>query len=161
MESGKTTTVAGLVRAGYGYLTDEAAAVCLDDLHVEPFHKSLSIDAGSWGVLESLRPLDAGAGPTQWQVPVSSIPGARLADRTPLAWFVLPRYVAGSVTRLERVTRAAAVMSLAASTFGFLDEPQRSLDGLAHLVRNADCYQLTVGSLDEAIAQLTRLTEAA
>ena len=30
MESGKTTTVAGLVRAGFGYLTDEATAIEVD-----------------------------------------------------------------------------------------------------------------------------------
>ena len=154
MESGKTTTVAGLVQDGWGYLTDEAAAVSLDDLHVEAFHKSLSVDTGSWGVLSQLRELDVGDLPTQWQVPVSTATAGGLAERTPVGWVVLPRYLAGARTELEPVSRATAVMSLAACTFCFIDQPQRNLDALARIVRAVDCYRLTVGSLDEAVAIL-------
>ena len=160
MESGKTTTVAGLVQAGWGYLTDEAAAVSLDDLHVEAFHKSLSVDTGSWGVLSALRKLDVGGMATQWQVPVSTLAAGALAGRTPLGWVVLPRYVPGATTVLEPVSRATAVMSLAASTFCFIDQPQRNLDALARVVRDVDCYRLTVGSLDEAVALLDEMAGA-
>lgn len=159
MESGKTTTVSGLVRAGWGYLTDEAAAVRLDDLHVEPWHKSLAVDDGSWAVLPELAEHDAGGIPTQWQVPVSRIPGAQLADRTPIGWVVLPRYVKGASTSLDAVSPASALVELAASTFQFREAPVRHLDALADLVRAVDSYRLTVGSLDEAVETLTRMTE--
>ena len=56
MESGKTTLVAGLVRAGARYLSDEAAAIDPETLLVHPFPKSLTIGAGSWEVLADLAP---------------------------------------------------------------------------------------------------------
>lgn len=157
MESGKTTTVSGLVRAGFGYLTDEAAAVCLADGHVEPFPKSLAIDSGSWHVLDALADHDVGGMATQWQVPVSSLPQGHLAERTPLSVVVLPKYTRGSETVLEPVSRAAAVLSLAASTFQFLDAPERNLDALADVVAGADCYRLTIGSLERAVTVIDDL----
>lgn len=160
MESGKTTTVAGLVLAGFGYLTDEAAAVSLRDLHVEPFTKSLAVDKGSWPVLEALREHDAGGLPAQWQVPVSSLPSGRLAERSPVRYVVLPQYRPGSESVLEPITRGTAVMAMAASTFQFLDAPQRHLDGLARIALAADCYRLTIGSLDRAVALVEELVSA-
>ena len=56
MESGKTTLVAGLVRAGTRYLSDEAAAIDPETLQVHPFPKSLTVGAGSWEVLADLTP---------------------------------------------------------------------------------------------------------
>ena len=159
MESGKTTTVTGLLLAGFGYLTDEAAAVCMADLHVEPFAKSLSVDDGSWPVLSELRQHDAGGMPTQWQIPVSSLPSTRLAARTRVGTLVLPRYIAGSTTALEPVSRAEAVMDLCASTFRFLEEPQRHLDALARLCREVPAYRLTIGSLADAVDLVRNLME--
>jgi hypothetical protein len=161
MESGKTTTVTGLLLAGFGYLTDEAAAVSTADLHVEPFHKSLSVDDGSWQVLAALRDQDAGGMPSQWQVPVSSIAASSLSSRTPVAYVVLPKYVAGADTALTPISRAEAVLELCASTFQFLDDPVRNLEGLAALCRSVECYRLTVGDLDAAVAEVRDLVSAA
>jgi hypothetical protein len=161
MQSGKTTLVAGLVSAGFAYLTDEASAVSVHDHHVEPFHKSLSVDQGSWPFLESLAEYDAGGLPSQWQVPVGSLPTARLAARTPLRFVVLPRYNRGSRTSLEPISRAAAVLGMAGSTFQFKEEPHWSLDELAQITRAAECFRLTIGSLDEAVALISDLMGAA
>ncbi len=160
MESGKTTTVTGLLLAGFGYLTDEAAAVSMADLHVEPFHKSLSVDDGSWQVLAELRVHDAGGMPAQWQVPVSSIEASSLSARTPVAFVVLPKYVAGADTVLAPVSRAEAVLDLCASTFQFLEDPVRNLEGLATVCRAVDCYRLTIGDLDAAVALVRELVSA-
>jgi hypothetical protein len=161
MESGKTTTVTGLLLAGFGYLTDEAAAVSLSDLHVEPFHKSLSVDDGSWQVLSGLREQDAGGMPAQWQVPVSGIETSSLSARTPLAFVVLPKYVAGADTVLAPIPRAEAAMELCASTFQFLEDPVRNLEGLATMCRAVECYRLTVGDLDTAVALVRELVSRA
>jgi hypothetical protein len=110
-------------------------------------------------VLPGLAEHDAGGMPAQWQVPVSRIPGARLADRTPIGWVVLPRYVEGATTLLEAVSPATALIDLAASTFQFRDAPVRHLDALADVVRAVDSYRLTVGSLDDAVETLNRLAE--
>ncbi len=157
MESGKTTTVTGLLLAGFGYLTDEAAAVSLTDLHVEPFHKSLSVDNGSWPVLAGLREQDAGGMPAQWQVPVSSLGTSSLSSRAPVAFVVLPKYVAGADTVLEPLTPATAALELCASTFQFLADPIRNLEGLATLCRTVECYRLTIGDLDAAVTLVREL----
>jgi hypothetical protein len=157
MQSGKTTLVAGLVGAGFAYLTDEAAAVSVDDHHVEPFHKSLSIDQGSWQVLEDLGEYDVGGLPTQWQVPVGSLPKARLATRAQLAFVVLPRYDRGTRTTLEPISGAEAVMGMAASAFQFMQEPRWCLDELSRVAHSAQCFRLAIGSLDDAIALINDL----
>jgi hypothetical protein len=161
MESGKTTTVSGLVQAGFGYLTDEAAAIHVDDLHVEPFPKSLAVDNGSWHVLEAMAPYDVGGMSRQWQIPVSTLPTGSLAARSPVAFVVLPRFVPGSDTILEPVSRATAVMAMSASTFQFLDAPEGNLDVLARVATASCCYELTIGSLAHAVDLLDRLMATA
>ena len=46
--SGKSTLAAGLVRAGFGYVTDEAVAIDPAQGRVVPFPKPISLDPGSW-----------------------------------------------------------------------------------------------------------------
>lgn len=154
MESGKTTLVAGLVRAGLRYLTDEVAAIDPETLIIEAYPKALSVDPGSWKVLASLRPsVDSAVEPFlphQWQVPASSIRPDAIADRARPCLLVLPRYRASSRTVLERISRADALVEAVSATFDFQEAPQRDFSVLARLVRTTECYRLTVGDLDQA-----------
>ena len=155
MESGKTTTVSGLVLDGFDYLTDEAAAIDPADLFVERFPKALSVDDGSWVVLAQLGPLDATAMPRQWSVPVSSIPApsGRVGQRARPYAVVFPQYEVGAPTRLEPCSPGQALLLMAQSTFHFLDDPARNLAVLGDVVRTVSgCYQLTVGDLPTAVA---------
>ena len=54
--SGKTTLTATLVRAGFGYLTDEALAIDPVTGLLHPYPKALAIKKGSWELLADLRP---------------------------------------------------------------------------------------------------------
>src|SRR5262249_58546343 len=56
MESGKSTLTAGLVRAGYAYLTDEAVMLDWETSAVIPFPKPISLDPGSWRLFPELAP---------------------------------------------------------------------------------------------------------
>jgi hypothetical protein len=49
-EQGKSTLVAGLVRAGWTYLSDEYAAFTSDGL-IRPYPRAIALDPGSWTVL--------------------------------------------------------------------------------------------------------------
>jgi hypothetical protein len=159
MDSGKTTIVAGLVQDGFGYLTDEAAAVSVDDLHVEPFPKSLSIDAGSWAVLAPLRDHDVGQLPAQWIVPVSSLQSGWLATRTPVAAVVVPRYQRGAKTALEPMPRSEAVVAMASAAFNFDVAPEAHLDVFSRIAGESGCYRLTIGSLPRAVELISDLME--
>jgi hypothetical protein len=158
MESGKTTTVAGLVREGFSYLTDEAAAVSPDDLSVAAFPKSLSLDMGSWPLFPELsRPTRITE--DQWQVnPAELRRGAVVGSSRPRL-VIRPRYVRGATTLLRRVPRPEMVLLLADCTFHFVDAPRRNLKTISALLSQAACFELTTGSLDEAVSQVAQLVE--
>lgn len=158
---GKTTTVAGLVsRAGFGYLTDEAVAIDPATLMPEAYPKPLSIDRGSWSVLEHLRPTsDLVTG--QWQVPARSIMPGAVAEPAPIRYIVEPAYDPDADTGVETVSRAAMLVRLADSTFNFADAPERNLQVLAGVVEDAGCYRLPISDLDEAVRLISKMLSGA
>ncbi|HEY9379551.1 MAG TPA: PqqD family protein [Jiangellaceae bacterium] len=156
-ESGKTTTVAGLVRAGFGYLTDEAVAIDPDTLFAQPYAKALSLSRGSWGVLADLRPPQHDQRAGQWHLPARRIRPGAVAGPAPVGFLVTPVYSAGSRTALEPVSPGAMLMHLADSTFEFQDDAQRNLSVLAQVVGSADCYRLCIGDLDHAVRLIDEL----
>ncbi|MDP8970370.1 MAG: hypothetical protein M3N52_07735 [Actinomycetota bacterium] len=165
MEAGKTTTVAGLVRAGMRYLSDEIVAVDPRTLTLQPYPKALTVDAGSWGVLADLQPrleddlVDFVA--EQWHVPPGSLRADAVAAPCPPRIIVAPRFRAGAASRLEPVARAEMLALLASSTFAFRARPRRNLQTLAELVMACDCYRLTVGDLDTACVLVSEALDEA
>jgi hypothetical protein len=155
MESGKTTLVTGLVRAGLDYLSDEVCAVDPATLRIDAYPKALSIDPGSWEVLAPVDPHVpddlAHAMPDQWIVPATAIRDGAIVPTARPGLLVGPRYVAGARTRLEPVRRADAVLHCATSTFEFTDQPDRDLAVLGELAEASHCYRLVVGDLDAAV----------
>lgn len=158
MESGKTTTVAGLLRRGYQYLTDETVAVDATTLLVEPFPKALSIDRGSWSVLPDLEPrlrlVD-----DQWQVPPAQLGPAVVAHPVRPRLIVAPQFRRGSETRLEPQTRAQALLLVAQSTFRFTENPRHNLEVAARVLAGCDCYRLVIGDLDQAVRLIDGLVD--
>ena len=154
MESGKTTLVAGLTRAGLRYLTDEAVAIEPSAILVHPYAKPLSVDPGSWEVLGALRPkLPKGLDPylaTQWQVPASSIRPDAVGRACPPAWIVTTCYQPGAATELTPLSPSEAVIAVARNTFHFAEDPRRHLPTIASVVAQCERYSLVVGDLDRA-----------
>jgi hypothetical protein len=161
MEAGKTTLVAGLVRAGMGYLTDEAVAIDPETLLIRPYPKPLSLDPGSWGLFPELEPNAPLASDAykrdQWHVPSAAIRPGALGRSCPVGLVVFPRYAPGETTALEPLRRAEALLELAKHTFHFKDHSRVALDLLADVIRPAACYRLTIGDLDGAVALLSSL----
>ena len=161
MEAGKTTLAAGLVRAGFGYLTDEGVAVDRDSLRIHPYPKPLSVDRGAWPLFPELEP-DAdlatdGYKADQWQVPPADIRADALGQPCAIALIVFPKYEAGAETSVEPLGRAEALVELAKNTYKFDVQGAPALDVLAEIVRPADCYRLTSGDLDAAVAVVADL----
>ena len=161
-ESGKTTTVAGLVAsAGFRYLTDEAVAIEPATLIPRPYPKPLSVDRGSWKVLASLRPSHDGVVTGQWQVRASAIRSDAVASAAPIRFVVEPAYDRNTATRLEPVSRAVMLVRLADSTFNFQEAPERNLAVLARVLERAECYRLPISDLDEGVGLISRLFDEA
>ena len=161
VEAGKTTLVAGLVRAGCGYLTDEGVAVDRETRRVHPYPKPLSIDRGAWPLFPELEPhvdLATDAYKTdQWQVPPTDIRADALGRPCAISTILFTRYESGVDTSVEQLGRAEALIELAKNTFKFDVQGRAALDLLAEVVRPAACYRLTSGDLDAAVAAVTGL----
>lgn len=152
MESGKTTTVAGLLRSGFDYVTDEAVAVDPGSLRVSPFPKTLSVDPGSWPLFPECAPVESARVTRQWLVEPARL-GARIArDPVPAPSVILfPKYVAGAKTELLPVSPGEATHEMCRMSFEFADHPRRNLLTAARLATSATCARLRIGSLDEAL----------
>ena len=109
-DHGKTTTTMGLVRAGFDLLSDECAAVGLEDEVVHPFPRPLIVapDAmalfpdlwtslPSW--VERFRKPD-------FLVPPQEVRHDCLSEACEVGLVVAPRYEAGAPTVLEPMSRA-------------------------------------------------------
>lgn len=160
MESGKTTTVAALLHAGYSYLTDEAVAVEPDSLLLRAYPKPLSIDPGSQELFADLAPEHPARRSGQWLVPASVAGAAGLSDRVPAGVVIAVRHGGKACrTSLEPISRGEMLVELAESTFHFADAPRRNLDVTAALLRRCDTYRLTTGNLGDTVGEITSAIE--
>jgi hypothetical protein len=162
MEAGKTTLVAALVRAGFGYLTDEAVAFGWDDHNIEPYPKPLSVDPGGWELFPELEPdfdlATDSSKVTQWQLAPSDIRSGTVGRRCAARFVVFPRYENGTETKLESMNRATALIELAKNTFAFKDQAHRALETLDAIVREVECFRLSMGDLDAACELVSGLS---
>lgn len=161
MESGKSTLTAGLVRAGFGYLSDEAVGISDDTGDALAYPKPLALDIGAQALFPELAARAAPysedpGGP--WHVPVDGAWPRPAA--APARLLVFSRYRPGAATVVTPMSRADAVVEAARSTFRFRERSRRSLDTLTRMVRGADCYLLVTGDLDPAIDVVVELAEA-
>lgn len=155
-EAGKTTLAAGLVRAGFQYLTDEAAAIDPTTLEVEPYPKPLSIDPGSWEILADLAPhqdeLSKGFHDGQWQVRPDSIRPEAVAGRIAVSVIVFPSFQKGRATTFEPVKGSEALLRLVGQTFRFQEDGRRNFQVLGRMLRRIPSFELVSGDLDASCA---------
>ncbi|NHC45467.1 hypothetical protein [Motilibacter aurantiacus] len=162
METGKSTLVTGLVRAGFAYVSDEAVAVDPATLTLTRYPKPIGLDPGSWPVLPAARPADADVLPEQWLVDAPGLPGSGgiAPDPVPPARLVvLASYAPGTQTRLEPMTPGSAVLQMARSCFGWPGTARRDLPVLARLAETVRAVRLHRGELDEAVAAVRAALE--
>lgn len=155
--SGKTTLVTGLIRAGFGYLTDEAAVIDPDTLLVHPFPKALTIKESARDVWPDLAPRKKGSGNGYWQVDPETIRPDCLAEPARVGLIVFPRYVAGAATELTPLSPATGCALLGRNSFNLYRWRARALPVLARVASIAPAYRLISGNLDEAVDAVTRL----
>jgi hypothetical protein len=160
--SGKSTLVAALVRAGLGYLTDEAAAVDFDSLEVRPYPKPISVKPGSQCVLRDLEP-PPWPGATRaggdWWVPPAAIRSDCVAGPAPPSFVIALRYLPGAPTSLVAMRPAQAVMALAENSFNLPGQGRAGLALLARVVERSVCFRLVFGDLLVACRLVLQLVD--
>jgi hypothetical protein len=176
--SGKSTLVAGLTRAGLGYLTDELVALDLSSGHLLPYPKPITIKRGSFDVLPGMRPAAAvlGASATtagafgatddddrwacdEWQVAVGARTRRRIGHACPPRIIVVPRYDPDAATGLTPLSDTEAFLYLALNAVNLLPHAGPGVAAVGRLVSDCHCVALTTSDLDEACALVLGLVE--
>jgi hypothetical protein len=160
--SGKSTLVAGLLGAGFDYVSDDVAPVEPASLTLLPFAKSVSLRPGARRPLatwhphlhERSRATDVEGAAEWFLTPEASSwpPGP-----APVRYVVLPQYAAGARTQLTPIRRSAALERLIAQSFSQRELGQRGIERTVAMLREADCFALRFGSLRRAVDLLRRL----
>lgn len=157
--SGKSTLTAGLVAAGWSYVTDET--VCLDPqtLRITPFRRPISLKPGSHEVLGHLRPVPEYAG--NWVVPPAVLGGAPLPEQPLLPeLLVFPTFRSGARLDITPLSPGEAAF-LAGTDSSRLSDTHAPLQALARLARRAPAYRVVHGDLDAAVRGISDLLAAA
>lgn len=147
---GKTTLVAALLRAGFGYVSDEALALDRDSGAVTPFPRPLSLRGDVWPLI--------GIAPAPPPDEERLIPPAAL-ERVPatdgrVRHVVLARRVPGP-PRLDPAPQGEAVQALVRRAFNHYRAPEASFRAVVAVVRAADVWRATYADAAE-LADLLR-----
>lgn len=163
--SGKSTLCAALAFSGWRLFSDEFAVLDPSTGRVSPIPRPISLKAASIPIIRrrhsevvvSAERRDVeGVSFVHVRPPADSIRRAH-EDAMP-GWVVLPRYVAGRATALERLPKAQALIRIADQSFNYNYLGARGFGCLAELVRRAECYTFEYSDLDDALAVLADMT---
>jgi hypothetical protein len=153
-ESGKSTLVAGLVRAGLGYLSDEVVALSMRDAMLLPYPKALVVKEGSFEALAGLEPFvdprHLEIPRSQWQLLPWQIHGGFAGAPCKPRFVVVPRYESSATTRLRPLPAVEAFLALATNAVNLDVHAGRGLELLGQLAQDCDCFELEMSDLDLA-----------
>jgi hypothetical protein len=157
-DSGKTTTTAGLVQAGFEYLTDEAALLDPVTGALHPYPRPLWLERPSVAAVFGEEPPDL----AEWAGVFYHLAPDRLrrgsiGSSCRVRYVVAPMYVSGGVTRLERVSRAEGLMLLAKNSFSLGRFGADGVRLLERVLDGVDCFRLQIGDLKGAVAAVSGL----
>lgn len=159
-DAGKSTLVAGLVRAGASYLSDEAAILASTGRGIDALPKALWLDLRSVeavGLLGEL-PADArGLDDDRWHVHPDDLRPGSIEWTARVDVIVLPRYEPGAGVRMAEISPARALATLAECTFDFPRHGATALHRLVELVDSVRCYELVNDDLAGAVAAILRV----
>ena len=162
--SGKTTLVAGLIGAGFGYLSDEIALID-EDLQVRPLPMSLCVKQSAWRLIGELYPCLADA-TTHRRVQDDNlvrylkVPGSSLLEEdeaAPLKRIIFPRYVPEGRAEIRPLETHSGIERLLGETV----LPQRlngpAFDRALEQLRKCRYYAMESPSLAQSIELIESL----
>jgi hypothetical protein len=140
--------VAGLVRAGWQYLSDEAVPLDMADDRAAPFPLTLQVRIGPTAVLAP----EAVAALAKRDVPLA--PSAIRRAPVPVTGVVFVRYVPGAPAVLDPVPPGAAALELLESCLNFAHHGSRAVRYAADAMRRLPAARLTFGDTGAAVQLL-------
>lgn len=161
MDAGKSTLVTALVLRQFDYLSDEFAAIDLEDGRVVPYPSAIGLDAGSFSLFPELKPETSTEfyDPSHWYIAIPRTSCVPYRSHTVVA-IVFPTYSPGAKCSVIPVDDPAALALVANETLNFFDLGHIAFRAIGMMVRRAPTYRLLFGNLDDACAAISRLVEA-
>jgi hypothetical protein len=162
--SGKTTLVTGLIKAGFSYLSDEAALIEPQTGWLHPFPKSLTLRPESLRLLpeltEKLAPELAWTTRLRYHLSADAVRADALGGPCIVRYVITPTYTPGSQVRLVPVSRAQTLVDLSRNAFNLHLFGRVGVAVLADVVRGAECFHMQVGDLESAVDAVKTLVAA-
>lgn len=159
MEVGKSTLVTALVLHGFGYLSDEYAAVSLEDGMLHPYSRPIGLDPGSFPSFPHLRPkLEAEfEDSSRWHLRADDVRQGCRSDPVPPGAIVFPRYDTGARLQIEPVGRAEALCMMAEQALNLHLLRGPAFRRLGDLAATVPAYRLVFHNLSEACEAVQHL----
>ncbi len=153
---GKSTLAAALTSRGWQYLCDELALIEPETLEVHPFPKALCIKVGGFEAIRRMNLSFAGGehhvkgskGRVAYINPLEVGPDT-IGGPSPIRFVALLRYAPGMAPRVRRIPHAQAAFGLARHALNRDAHRDRTISILSDLVRNAECYIVESGPIEE------------
>jgi hypothetical protein len=160
-ESGKSSLVIALLKAGFDYLSDELGAIDPLSRWLHPFPKRISVTPGSLdffpGLADRLEDqAGLGSGLLKRYVRPEDVDAA-VGSPAPVGMVVFPTSDHRGAPRLTRLSRAEAVHRMIANSFNVAIYDQRGLVLLSRIAWEAPAFQLDGGTPEERAGSIAEL----
>jgi hypothetical protein len=76
-------------------------------------------------------------------------------------WIVFPKYESGASLKFEPYSKARTLVYLAHNSFNYHIHGARGFELLGNILDHCDCYNLSYGSLEDALSCIESLAAAA
>lgn len=153
--SGKSTITAGLLRRGFGLLSDEVAAIDRRTGRVVAYPRLLSL---RHDVLDLFGVGDGNAGTdSAAMVAPEELGGSRAKEARSVALVLAPCFRVGSPLCLEKLSTAGAVMELMASSVTHARTGVEGLDWVIEHLGRLPAFRLSFSNLAEAVDAIEAL----
>jgi hypothetical protein len=163
--SGKTTLVAALVQEGFGYLSDEAAAIELATGLAHPWPRPLGFKHGSRS-LARFAPLfpngsdeESAASAHECHIPIGQIRRGAIAGPCRVRHVIDHCYRPGAPTRLDPLSRPIALVRMGSAAPRLRREGDRGLAILASVTQGARTQRLVSGDLEQSVRAVRQQVE--
>lgn len=164
--SGKTTLALGLVLSGFKYLSEEVALIDPSSRDVVPFPRSLCFKERSFTTVKRLMS-KIEVKDAEWEIDrggvhyidVTDIATDPYGEREPVGYVIFPRYNPHGKSVLSKISRAEAASRIAQMSLNFSSYGKSGVDIAVEIARNAECWALSVGDLEESVSLISGLMD--
>jgi hypothetical protein len=157
---GKTTLVAGLIKAGFGFLSDEVGVIDHDNRVIRPYPRAMNFKEPLSSLFPDLdRSADAPSkARSDGYLRAEEIRPQVMANPCPVRFVIAPRYREGKPTQVTPLGPAAIVKELWTNAVNAHLYGARAVPILADVARAAKGYRLISGDLDQAVQAVSEVT---